>query len=123
MNKTKKSAAPKKTSRRLKKSGKSAAQLDREIAEALARNVGGLPMVQVRMENGRPQVQAPPSPPQKSTVTVLTVTQIYPHSSESTHKLTLVFANRERALAAIRAHLTNHEASTTINIRTLDVIS
>ena len=114
--KTKKSAAR-------KKSGKSAAQLDREIAEALARNVGGLPMVQVRMENGRPQVQTPPSLPQKSTVTVLTVTQIYPRSSEPTLKLTLVFANRERALAAIRAQLTNPEASTTINIRTLDVIS
>jgi len=159
----------------LKKSGKTAAQLDREIAEALGRRVGsgGLPMVQVKMDNGRPQVevesgrpqvqyeidpatgrrsgretpppvrvtaelsrmtppaaaqdphqvQTPPRPPpQKSTVTILIVTQVYHRSDEPTRTLTIVFASRERAFDAMKLHLTNPDADTTLNLRTLDVI-
>lgn len=56
---TKKSAA-----REIARTRTSPAQLDREIAEALARNVDGLPMVRVRMDrpqvdSGQPQDQTP----------------------------------------------------------------
>ena len=54
-NKTTKKSAAREIARTL-----SPAQLDREIAEALGRNVSGLPMVRVRMDNGRPQGQTPP---------------------------------------------------------------
>ena len=60
--------------------------------------------------------------PQKSAVTILTVKQVY-RSSEPPRELTLAFASRERALDAIKLHLTNPDADTTINIRTLEVIS
>ena len=104
----------------LKKSGKSAAQLDREIAEALGRSVGsgGLPMVQVKMDNGRPQVQLPPLPPplRPQKVTLLVVT-------EPTRSLTFVYASRARALDEMKSRVTSPVADTTINIRTMDVIA
>lgn len=58
----------------------------------------------------------------KSAVTILTVTQVYRRPNEPTRELTLVFADREHALGAMKSHLLNPEADTTINIRTLDVI-
>ena len=56
------------------------------------------------------------------TVTILTVTQVHQRPCE-TRVLTLAFASRERAIDAIRLHLANPEAATTITIHTLDVIT
>ena len=106
----------------------------------LKRPFGDLPMVQVRMTNGGPQGVPPKSkktpeqlddeiaaalagpPPLTSTVTILTVTHLFRHSSAPPHEQLFVFANRVRALVAMGVHLTKPEADTTINIRTLDII-
>ena len=64
--------------------------------------------------------------PQKSTVTILTVKHVSRargEVGEQRPELSLAFASRERAINAIKLHLTNPDANTTINIRTLDVIS
>ena len=57
----------------------------------------------------------------KITVTILTVKQAYKRGEKS--ELTLAFSSRDRALGAIPPHLANADADTTINIRTLEVIT
>lgn len=57
---------------------------------------------------------------QKASVTILTVKHVYPRE---TSELTLAFASRERAIEALKLHTTSADATTTITIRTLGVIS
>jgi hypothetical protein len=58
---------------------------------------------------------------ERPTVTILTVKQLYKRGETS--ELTLAFESREQALDALQRHVTNAEAITTINIRTLDVLT
>ncbi len=57
---------------------------------------------------------------QKPAVTILTVKHVYPRE---TSELTLAFESRARAVEALKLHLTSDNATTTITLRTLEVIA